>query len=70
MKFAEEFALPPTEELKSLEVWGNTQSNILQVGRTTHKAPEGLEDEAKDAYLADKEASGDLPVERFRALNE
>lgn len=70
MKFTEEFALPPTEELKSTEAWGNTQANILNVGRTTHKAPEGLDDEAKDAYLADKEASGDVPVERFRALNE
>lgn len=70
MKFAEEFAVPSTEELKSLEAWGNTQASILKVGRTSHQAPEGLDDEAKDAYLADKEASGDVAVERFRALNE
>lgn len=36
MKFAEEFAVPSTEELKSLEAWGNTQASILKVGRTTH----------------------------------
>ena len=24
IKFTEEFALPPTEELKSTEAWGNT----------------------------------------------
>ena len=29
MKFAEEFALPGTEELKSLEVWGNVNAVIL-----------------------------------------
>jgi hypothetical protein len=36
MKIAEEFALPGTEELKSLEIWGNTNQIILQVGRTEH----------------------------------
>ena len=36
MKFAEEFAVPSTEELKSLEAWANTQASILKVGRTTH----------------------------------
>jgi hypothetical protein len=29
MRFAEEFALPGTEELKSLEVWGNVNALIL-----------------------------------------
>jgi len=70
MKFAEEFTIPSTEELKSLEAWGNTQTSILKVGRTSHAAPEGLDDEAKEAYLAEKEASGDVQVERFRTLNE
>jgi radial spoke head protein 4A len=52
MKLAEEFALPSTEELKSIEVWGNVYSSILKVGRTSHEAPEGLSDEDKEAYLA------------------
>jgi len=29
MKFAEEFSVPGTEELKSLEVWGNVNALIL-----------------------------------------
>ena len=29
MKFAEEFSVPGTEELKSLEVWGNVNAVIL-----------------------------------------
>jgi radial spoke head protein 4A len=29
MRFAEDFALPGTEELKSLEVWGNVNALIL-----------------------------------------
>lgn len=70
MKFAEEFNIPSTEELKSLEVWGNVQSSILKVGRTSHIAPDGLGDEEKEAYLAQKEAEGDTAVERFRSLNE
>lgn len=70
VKMSEEFALPSTDELKTLEAWGNTQASILKVGRTSHHAPEGLEDEAKEAYLAEQEASGDTPAERFRALVE
>ncbi len=69
MKFAEDFTLPSTEELKSLEVWGNVQASILKVGRTSHIAPEGMDDEAKEAYLATK-GEEDPQLERFRALNE
>lgn len=52
MKFAEEFALPGTEELKSLEIWGNVNALILQAGRTTHTAPAGMAEEEKEEYLA------------------
>lgn len=45
MKFAEEFNIPSTEELKSLEVWGNTQASILKAGRTTHAAPNHYSEE-------------------------
>jgi hypothetical protein len=38
-KFAEEFAVPGTEELKSLEVWGHQHPIILQAGRITHVVP-------------------------------
>lgn len=69
MKFAEEFAMPSTEELKSLEAWSNVAPSILKNGRTTHMAPDGLDEEAKDAYLAEM-GEKDPQVERFRALNE
>lgn len=35
-KFAEEFAVPATEELKSLEVWAHRHQNVLGAGRITH----------------------------------
>jgi hypothetical protein len=69
MKFAEEFALPGTEELKSLEIWGNVNAVILQAGRTTHTAPAGMAEEEKEEYLA-KQAEDDKTEERFRGINE
>lgn len=69
MKYAEEFALPGTEELKSLEVWGNVNALILQAGRTTHAAPAHMAEEEKEEYLA-KLAEEDKTEERFRGINE
>ena len=69
MKLAEEFALPGTEELKSLEIWGNTNQIILNVGRTEHIGPAGATDEERDEYLA-KMAEEDKTEERFRGINE
>jgi len=69
MKQAEEFAVPPTEELNNLEAWGNVQPQINQSGRTVHIAPEGLDDEAKEAYIAEMNEK-DPALEPFRALNE
>lgn len=69
MKFAEEFAMPSSEELKSLETWSNVAPSILKNGRTTHLAPEGLDDEAKEAFLSEQ-SEKDPQIERFRTLNE
>ena len=69
MKFAEEFAMPGTEELKSLEVWGNLHPVILKAGRTTHIEPEGMADEEKEEYM-NKLAEDDKTEERFRGINE
>lgn len=69
MKFAEEFAMPGTDELKSLENWSNVATSILKNGRTAYVAPTDLDEEARDAYLADM-GEKDPQVERFRALNE
>lgn len=69
MKFAEDFAMPGTDELKSLENWSNVATSILKNGRTAYVAPPDLDEEARDAYLADM-GEKDPQVERFRALNE
>jgi len=69
MKMAEEFAVPSTEELNNLEAWGNTQAGILTTGRTVHMAPEGLDEEARDAYIAEM-GEKDAAPERFRAIQE
>ena len=69
MKVDEEFAMPPTEELNNLENWANVQAEINKGGRTAHAAPDHLNDEDKEAYLAEM-AEKDPPTERFRAINE
>jgi len=68
-KFAEEFAIPGTEELKSLEVWGHAHAIVLKAGRVTHAEPEGIPEEEKEEYMG-KLAETDPTVDRFRALNE
>lgn len=69
MKFSEEFVMPGTEELKTLEAWSNVSESILKNGRTKYVAPDNLDDEAKEAWITEKTES-DPQVERFRTLNE
>ncbi|MCG8378554.1 MAG: hypothetical protein MI865_03650 [Proteobacteria bacterium] len=69
MKLAEEFAVPATEELKSLETWAHLHAIILNAGRITHAVPDHIKEEEKDEYL-EKLNTDDPTVERFRALNE
>jgi hypothetical protein len=68
MKPVEDFAMPGTEELKSLEVWSHKHQLILKAGRCTHE-PVGATDEEKEEYMA-KMAEIDKTEERFRAINE
>lgn len=69
MKFAEEFAMPGAEELKSLEAWGNTLPIVLECGSTTLIEPEGMDEEKLAEWKADMETK-DPTVEAFRGLNE
>jgi len=69
MKFAEEYTMPSTEELKSLEAWTNVHESILKNGKTKYTAPEHLDEEAREAWLSEKQES-DPQLERFRALQE
>ena len=69
VKMAEEPPAAETEALKSAEAWGHRHPNILLVGRCSHQAPEGLDDDARDAEIA-RLAEEDKVEERFRALSE
>jgi radial spoke head protein 4A len=68
-KFAEEFAVPATEEMKSLETWAHRHPVLLKAGRITHLEPVGLPEDEKDEYMG-KLAETDPTVDRYRTLNE
>jgi radial spoke head protein 4/6 len=68
-KYAEEFAVPGTEELKSLEAWGHRHQCILKVGRISHLEPQGSNEEDKEAYLA-AQGESDPALERYKGINE
>lgn len=69
MKFAEEFAVPGAEELKTLEAWGNTYPIILKAGTCTLIAPAGMTED-EEAEWRTKNEEEDPTVELFRAVNE
>lgn len=69
VKLSEEFAMPGTGELQSLEVWGHKHPNILLAGRCSHLAPAHMDEEAREEYMA-KLAEEDKAEDRYRALNE
>jgi len=68
-KYAEEFNIPGTQELQSLEAWAHLHPIILKAGRCTHPEPVGMDDEAKEEYMG-KLAESDKTEERYRAINE
>lgn len=68
-KYTEEFAVPGTEELKSLESWGHHHPHVLKAGRITHLEPEGVNEDEKEEIMG-KLAESDPTVDRYRALNE
>lgn len=69
MKMVEDYAVPPMEELNSLEKWSNLNAAILNSGNTKHIAPAGLNAEDSEAWLAEANEK-EAPVERFRILQE
>ncbi len=69
MKMAEEFGMPATDELKSLETWAHMHGIILSAGRLTHPVATHLPEEERDEYM-EKLNTEDPSVDRFRALNE
>jgi len=68
-KFAEEWGIPLTEELKSLEIWGHRHSNILKAGRSSHVDPIWIPEDERDGFMADL-LEKDPVVDRYRGINE
>ena len=68
-KFADEFQIPGTEELKSLESWAHQHKLLLKAGRITHIVPPDIGEEERDEYMAKLEEK-DATVDRYRAINE
>lgn len=66
---AEEFTVPGTEELKSLEVWAHKHPVLLKAGRCSHIAPEGMGEEEREEYMA-KIGEEDKVEERYRMIQE
>lgn len=69
VKNTEEWAMPGTEELKSLEIWAHKHPIILNAGRCTHTEPEDMDEEAKEEYMT-KLAEDDKTEERYRSIME
>jgi len=68
LKYTEDWTLPGTEELKSLESWGHLPNVILKNGRTSHYIPVGLDDEAVDELKGKLEEQDPLVEEGMRAI--
>ena len=56
-----------TQPLSDIANWAHRWPNLLKAGRCSHLAPEGLDEEAREAALAAL-AEDDRVEERFRAL--
>ncbi len=69
VKAAEEPPSLGTDELKSLENWSHQFPIILKAGRITHLEPEGMDEEAKEAHMANL-AETDKTVDRFTTVSE
>lgn len=70
VKPAEEFSVPPTSELQSLENWVHKHPVILKAGRCSHYEPKGTMDEEALAEYMDKLKETDPEKDRFMAVNE
>jgi hypothetical protein len=72
IKYSEDFSMPSTTDLSSLENWSNLNPTILKVGRTTHvdtEPPEEWDDEKKEAFarMLEDDKQDEAP---FRTINE
>jgi hypothetical protein len=69
-KFAEEFNVPGTEELKVLEAWSHAHPQILQAGRVKHILSPETNPEAAEEEMAKLNEKDPVLEGNFRAINE
>lgn len=69
IKPSEDFSVPATDELKSLESWVYKNPIILKAGRCTHFEPKGMEEEDLQAHM-EKLAEEDQAKEPFTSIAE
>jgi len=67
-KYAEDFAMPKSDELKSLEAWSHGVPLIFESGRCSHYIPAHLDEEAREELQ--NKLSEEEKQEEFRAINE
>lgn len=69
-KFADEFNVPGTEELKVLEAWSHAHPQILQAGRVKHVLSPETNPEAAEEEMAKLNEKDPVLEGNFRAINE
>ena len=69
-KFAEEYVVPSTDELKTVENWSHRHPQILKLGRISYADPEGVTEEEKEEILGKLAETDPILEDRYRALNE
>jgi radial spoke head protein 4A len=74
-KYVDEFNVPGTEELKSMEQWSHQYLQILQAGRITHIVDPAVPDEGKEGVPSKEEVLADLngkdpQLEPYKGINE
>ena len=69
IEYEEEFALPATGELNSLENWVHQHANILKGNRVTHYIPSTIPEEEREEYEG-KLTEADPIIERLKGANE
>ena len=69
-KFAEEFNVPGTEELKTLEAWSHQHPQILQAGRIKHALSPDTNPETAEEEMAKLNEKDPVLEGNYRAVNE
>lgn len=69
ISFEEEFKMPESAELATLDAWVHVPANILKMGRTTHYVDPTLP-EADRQQILDQLATDDREIERLTSIKD